>query len=76
MRNHGNSSPRLEVAGLLIVFLYFRDLKHRFRLWAILLLHIFLRYACEYDGVLLLLNEGKEKGVYEISEYTFIVSLI
>lgn len=36
----------------------------------------FLRYACEYDGVLLLLNEGKEKGVYKISEYTFIVPLI
>ena len=36
----------------------------------------FLRYTCEYEGMLLLINEGKEKGVYEISEYTFIVSLI
>ena len=30
----------------------------------------------DMKGVLLLLNEGKEKDVYEISGYIFIVSLI
>ena len=76
MRNHGNSSPRLEVAGLLIDFLYFRDLKHGLRLWAILLLHIFCDMPVDMKGVLLLSNEGKEKDVYEIAGYMFIVSLI
>ena len=57
-------------------FLYFSDLKHGFCLWVILLLHIFCDMLVDMKGVLLLLNEGKEKDVYEIDGYMLIMSLI